>query len=402
MAAKNLTKTVVEKATYQVGGPSRQVMWDTRLRGFGLRLTPEGGKQYVILYRVGGRQRLMSLGPVQDFKGLEDARDRAEKLLHGLRHEGVDPMAARERLAEAQSMRELWAVYERDHLPALSENSKRGIASTWRVHLEPVVGALKPSQITKADVIRMHDRATKRGGDCVANRAVQRLRAMLGWLYERGEQQFPAGWRNPAVGAKLHRESPRTHVLDTGQMRALLTALDGDEHVWTRSYVALLMLTGARKEEIRQLRWDSIDLERGVAHLSQTKNGKPFDLPLVSDAVTVLRSIPVIAGNPYVFPQVRATPKQSGPQPMIEPRGAYKAALKRAGLPTTTTFHDLRRSYATMAAVRGATAEQIAKALNNTSSVTARVYIQLAQDVQRQIAEQNAQALFPALPGPQA
>ncbi len=399
MAAKNLTKTVVEKATYQAGGPSRQVIWDARLRGFGLRLTPEGGKQYVLLFRANGRQRLMSLGPVQDFKSLDEARAKAEKLLHGLRHEGIDPMAARERLAEAQTMCDLWTVYERDHLATLSGNTKRAVTSAWRVHLEPVVGALKPGQVTKADVIRVHDRATECGGECVANRAVQRLRAMFAWLYDRAEQQFPAGWRNPAVGIKLHRESPRTHILDTGQMRALLAALDGDEHVWTRSYVALLMLTGARKEEIRQLRWDAIDLERGVAHLSQTKNGKPFELPLVPEAVTVLRSIRAVAGNPYVFPQVRATPKQVAPQPMIEPRGAYKAALKRAGLPATTTFHDLRRSYATMAAVRGATAEQIARALNNTSSVAARVYIQLAQDVQRRIAEQNAKAL---LPGPQA
>ena len=399
MATKNLTKSSVEALTYDPNGPSRQILWDCKRRGFGCRVTPEGGKSYVILYRASGRQRLMSLGPVADFKGVEDARSKAEALLLGLRHDGLDPMAARERMAEAQSMCDLWTVYEREHLAHCSANTRRAVKSAWKVHIEPVIGALKPGQITRADVIRLHDRATGRGGDCVANRAVQRLRAMLSWLHDRAERQFPANWRNPGVGVKLHREDPRTHILDAAQMRALLAALEGDEHLWVRAYIALLMLTGARKEEIRRLRWDATDLDRGTAHLGKTKNGKPFELPLSPQAIAILRTLPTIAGNPYVFPQVRATPKQSGPQPMIEPRRAYKAALKRAGLPTSTTFHDLRRSYGTLAALQGATAEQIARALNNTSSIAARVYIQLAQDVQRKIAEQNAQAL---LPGPQA
>lgn len=395
MATKNLTQATVKALAYNPDGSSRQVLWDARLRGFGCRVTPQGGKSYVILYRANGRQRLMSLGPVQNFKGLEEARARAEALLHGLRHEGLDPMAARERMADAESMTEAWAVYERAHLAKTSANTLRAVRSLWTVHLAPVIGALKPGQITKADVIRLHDRASDRGGPIVANRSVQRLRAWLSWLHDRSDRQFPLGWGNPCAGLKLHREHARTHILDTAQMRALLAALEGDEHLWTRAYVAMLMLTGARKEEIRTLRWADVNLERGTAMLMRTKNGKRFPLPITPQAVTILQTLPVVEGNPYVFPQVRPTPRREGPQPMTEPRRAFKAALRRAGLPTETTFHDLRRSYGTLAALQGATAEQVARALNNTSSVAARVYIQLAQDVQRRIAERNAQALIP-------
>jgi integrase len=395
MATKNLTKAAVEALAYNPDGSSRQVLWDARLRGFGCRVTPEGGKSYVILYRANGRQRLMSLGPVQTFKALEEARRKAETLLHGLRHEGLDPMAARERMAKAESMTEGWAVYEREHFATMSASTLRAARSLWRVHLAPVIGALKPGQITRADVIRVHDRASNRGGRIVANRAAQQLRAWLSWLQDRSDRQFPAGWRNPCVGLKLHREHARTHILDTVQMRALLAALEGDEHLWTRAYVAMLMLTGARKEEIRTLRWADVNLERGTATLMRTKNGKRFPLPITPQAVAILRALPVIGTNPYVFPQARPTPKRVGPQPMIEPRRAFKAALKRARLPTETTFHDLRRSYGTLAALQGATAEQVARALNNTPGVAARVYIQLAQDVQRRIAERNAEALIP-------
>ncbi|HXW75640.1 MAG TPA: Arm DNA-binding domain-containing protein, partial [Steroidobacteraceae bacterium] len=144
MATKNLTKAAIEAATYRPGGPSRQVLWDARTRGFGVRVTPEGGKQYVILYRASGRQRLMSLGRVGDFKSLDSARARAEDLLHGLRHDGVDPMATRERMADAESMAQLWTTYERDHLSAKSENTRRAVSSAWRTHIAPVVGTLKP------------------------------------------------------------------------------------------------------------------------------------------------------------------------------------------------------------------------------------------------------------------
>jgi len=206
MASKNLTKASIESLAYNPDGLSRQVLWDGKVRGFGVRVTPEGGKQYVLLYRVSGRQRLMSLGRVEDFKTLEMARDKASDLLHGLRHDGIDPMAARERMADAESMAQLWSVYEREHLAHLAKNSRKAISSAWRQHVAPVVGSLKPAQVTKADAIRLHDQATAKGGKVIANRAVARLRAMLTWLYERNERQLPVGWRNPALGMAPPRE----------------------------------------------------------------------------------------------------------------------------------------------------------------------------------------------------
>jgi integrase len=401
MATKNLTKATVKAATYRPGGASRQVIWDAKLRGFGCRVTPEGGRSFVILYRANGRQRLMSLGPVQDFKTLDEARTRAGGLLHGLRQDGIDPMAARERMAAAESMDEAWGAYERDHIAKQSANTRRAVRSIWSVHLAPVVASLKPGQVTKADAIRVLDRASERGGPVVANRAVQRLRAMLAWLHDRNDKQFPDNWRNPAVvtrsrggdGLKLHRENPREHILDIEQLRRLLTAL-AQEDPWVRSFVSLLMMTGARKEEIRTLQWDAVDLERGTATLPKTKNGKPFTLSLPPGAVAILRDLPVVSGSPFVFPQHRATPRQNGPQPMIEPRHAYKRALKRAGLPASTTFHDLRRSFATVLAMNGESAEAISRALNNTSTVAAKHYIQLADDVKRRLTDQFAAQLL--------
>jgi integrase len=393
MAKQNLTKASIESLAYSPEGPSRQIVWDAKLRGFGCRVTPEGGKSYVILYRASGRQRLMSLGPVQDFKSLDQARAKAEMLLHGLRHEHIDPMAARDRMADVERVSSLWSVYERDHLKGKSPNTLRAVSSAWRNHLEPVVGALKPGQVTTADVIRVHDLATKKGGPVIANRAVQRLRAMLTWLNDRHEQQFPADWRNPAVkfakSKGMHRENPRTEILDPTQQRALVTALADEPDPWVRVYLQLLMLTGARAGEIASLKWQDVDLEKATAVLRGRKNGRDLLMPLHAGAVKLLRALPVVEGNPFVF----ASPRTNGPLTTNSIRSKYNAALERAGIPHRT-LHDLRRSVGTNLARAGVSTKLIAEMLGNTAEVTATVYVQIASDDLRRLADLNAQNLL--------
>ena len=392
MATKNLTKANVEALSYNLDGPSRQVLWDAKQRGFGCRVTPEGGKSYVILYRANGRQRLMSLGRIEDFTGVEEARAKAQSYLHDLRQKSVDPMAARERMAEAKSMAELWKVYDSEHLSRMSENTQRATRSVWSVHLAPIVEALKPGQVTRADVIRMHDKASA-AGKVVANRAVQRLRAMLGWLQERNPRQFPENWRNPASKVKLHKEHERKEILDLGQQQALVQAVADEPDPWVRAYLQVMLLTGLRaKKELAALRWADVDLERAELRIRKRKNGEDLIVPLPPVAVELLRSVPAVADNPFVFPSAR---RAAQPLTTNMIRRRYNAALKRAKLPHRT-LHDLRRSLGTNLARSGASTKQISWLLGNTSEVTARVYVQLAANDLRRLSEQNAQTVLPA------
>ncbi len=391
MARKNLTKAAVESLAYRAKGPSRQVLWDVKVRGFGVRVTPEGGKQYIILYRASGRQRLMSLGPIDHFPTLDAARTRAGDLLNGLRKDGTDPMAQRESMADAESMRDLWEEYTREHISQLSKNSQKSMASAWTAHIEEVVGNLSPGQVTKADVIRLHDRATKHGGKIIANRCVQRLRGALQWLFERNERQFPANWRNPAIGLKLHKELPRTAILDLDEQRSLLVALGDESDPWMRAYIQILLLTGLRSIELASLKWSAVELEKGTALISKRKNEVPLLVPLAPVVIELLRALPVVANNEYVFPSQRG----DGHLTTNGIRHKYNAALKRAGLPHRT-FHDLRRSYGTNHARVGVSTKLIASLLGNTAEVTARVYTQIAANDLRRLTEANAANLLPA------
>src|SRR5580704_9756675 len=97
MASSNLTAAAIKGLRYDPNGPSRQVRWDAKVRGLGVRVTPAGSRQYVLHYRFHGRSRLMSLGPVGDFTNVTDVRDTAREHLRLLRREQRDPLAERRR-----------------------------------------------------------------------------------------------------------------------------------------------------------------------------------------------------------------------------------------------------------------------------------------------------------------
>ena len=84
-----------------------------------------------------------------------------------------------------------------------------------------------------------------------------------------------------------------------------------------------------RRGELLSLAWEGVNLDLRVAHLDMTKNGSKRDVPLSSDAITLLRSLPHdISGN--VFPLTVASL-----------RGLWNRACRRAGI-TDLHFHDLR------------------------------------------------------------
>jgi site-specific recombinase XerD len=316
----------------------------------------------------------MSLGTVQHFRGVQEAAQKAEQLLHELRHKGLDPMASREQLAAAATFEDLWNLYYAARLEHGNANSRRAITSIMKCHVLPRVGRLKPSQITPADVVRMHDHASK-SGKVVANRAVERLADVLSWARDRYPSSFHEPWRSPCAKVRKHKEHPRKHTLTAAQLAELGRALEAERSPYVRTFIVLMMLTGARKNELLSLRWEHVNLEAGTALLRKTKTGGDVVQRLSPLAVRGLRSLPVVSDSPFVFPGVKLG------QPMVDSRARYKAALKRAGLPLETTFHDLRRSYGTNLARLGYSAEAIAAALHNSTQVAARVYVSIAGEM---------------------
>jgi len=149
-----LTKTVLDRARYQGTGNSRHVLWDGALPGFGLRIFPSGRKSFVVFYRTGSRQRLMTIGRYGLYT-LQQARLKARKILTRVA-DGEDPLAERRKDRRAITLNQLWQRYlEEWARPRKKLRSIRDELGVWGRYLARGFGPRLLSQVTRQDVARL-------------------------------------------------------------------------------------------------------------------------------------------------------------------------------------------------------------------------------------------------------
>jgi integrase len=192
-------------------------------------------------------------------------------------------------------------------------------------------------------------------------------------------------------------ERHRDRYLTAEQTRALVRALDADPCQDSASALALLVLTGARKQEVLRARWEFVDLDRGVLTVPLAKSGRPRHVPLSPAAARVLRAQAGrrIDGNPHVFPgRVEGMPLEGL-------RRIWDRAKRAAGLPADLRIHDLRHSLASALANAGTPLYEIGAVLGHSQLSTATRYPH--HSPQRMIATATAAAraweLMPAADG---
>jgi integrase len=121
----------------------------------------------------------------------------------------------------------------------------------------------------------------------------------------------------------------RDRRLSEEEHTLLLRSCSKSSNHWLTPLIIIAIETGMRRGELLSLAWEDVDLDLRVAHLDMTKNGSKRDVPLSSEAINLLRSLPHdISGN--VFPLTAAAL-----------RGLWNRACRRAGI-TGLHFHDLR------------------------------------------------------------
>lgn len=388
MAAINLTAAAIERLKYKPSGPSRQVLWDAKVRGLGVRVTPANGRQYVLHYRFHGRSRLISLGRVEDFKNVSQAREKALETLRGARHEKRDPLVERQREAAAGTVGQMLDRWLAFIAKRRSVRTHRDYKYFVDERLKPEFGRHRPTDVTRPDVRRFHARMTEQRGPVHANRVIQALRSAYGWIGRQDDATLPSGFANPVQGIEFNREKTRDEFLRSDELSAVAREIDAESNPWVRGYIWLVLLTAARGIELIRLKWTDVDLERGELVLRDTKNKTDFRQHLSEAAVEVLRNIPK-AGSPYVFPPQRSDGEAGH---MSRPRDAWYSILERAGVSRRVWLHDLRRTAGVLLGSRRFTAEQIARQLNHKSNVTAKVYVRIADELQQDMADALAGA----------
>lgn len=333
-------------------------------------------------YRMGGRgapQRRLKLG-AHGVLTAEEARKRAAAALR-LVTEGRDPAGEK---AEARDMARLTLRKAVDEWLADSEGKRR--ASTIRLYrslfgnlVDDDLGGRPVSLLTHSDLARWH--AGLRATPYQANRALAALASMFRWSMLRGYRPQAAG--NPCAGVARFAEQKRERFLSEGELGAFGDALAAAAAAGLNQHVVaalrLLALTGARRDEIRTLRWEHVDLARGMLRLPVSKTGaKAVHLPAA--AVQLLTTLKREPGNPHVFPgQLEGAPLSNLNRP-------WTAISKAAGL-AGVRLHDLRHTFAALGAGAGLSLPLLGKLLGHRQSATTQRYAHLADDPVRRAVE---------------
>jgi hypothetical protein len=118
--SERLTDALARRA--EVQGRAQTILWDTETKGFGLRVTANGSKSFLLDYRVGGRQRRITIGRYPDWS-VAAARAEAREMKRAV-NRGEDPMGARHDERAAPTMSGLWARYREEHLALKSPRSQ--------------------------------------------------------------------------------------------------------------------------------------------------------------------------------------------------------------------------------------------------------------------------------------
>ena len=317
-----LTELAIKKAAKAT---ARYDIFDASVRGLGVRIAPSGTKSWFIMRRFNGKMLRTTFGRYPEV-GLADARLRAPEVLlkmsKGNTSQGNDTFDTI--VAE-------WIKRDQSRNKSVEQ-----VKTAIKRHVSPVFSGRKLDEIKKQDIIKLIDQITDGGSPVAANRILAFLKRFFNWCVERDILEV-----SPALSIKANTgEISRDRVLDVGELLSLWTVEDKLNYPWG-AILKLLMLTGARLKEVSEVTWDEISLEEQIWSIpsSRTKNSRPHQIHLSTQAKQILTSLPSVKDQSFLF-------STNG----VRPVSGFSKAKKRIDLLSGVDnwrFHDLRRSFAT-------------------------------------------------------
>jgi integrase len=385
-----LTKRAIDSLTY-TRKSGAQCVWDDDFAGFGVRVYPSGRKSFVVSYRADGKQRFFTLGRYGELT-LHEAKTRAMEVLAAVRR-GEDPSGDRLAYRQSPTMEDLAERHMREHVrPRKKPKGIENDARIWRKHVLPRLGKKKVADVTRADIYQLHaEMGVKTKGQ--ANRTL----ATLSKAFNLCEVW---GWRpdgsNPVRHVQRYPENKRERYLSQAELLRLAEALNEVERLQLEepapiAAIRLLLLTGCRSGEIKELRWSEVDFDRKCLRLADSKTGRKT-IYLSSGALEILAGIERQPDNPYVI--VGANPGCH----LVGLTRAWYRIRKRAGL-EDVRLHDLRHTYASIGAGLGLSLPMIGTLLGHTVPATTQRYAHLAAHPMLEAAERIGNSLDAAMSG---
>ena len=347
-------------------GGTDTVYWDGELTGFGLRVRRSGRKSYVVQTRIAGKLCWFTIGPHGPLNP-DQARARALEIL-ACAKKGIDPRDADARREAEPSMADLGRRFLEEYVPVHCKPSTREeYRRSVRLFVDPVIGELRVPEVQRKDIAALHHGL--RDKPYQANRTL----GVLSKMFSLAEVW---GWRpdgsNPCRHVKRYKEHKRERFLSPEETERLGQVLRDAEEEMPSAVAAfrLLLLTGCRMSEIRDLRWEYV--KNDCIELPDAKTGGRV-VPLGPEARAVLSALPRQDDNPWVI---------GGKLPgshLTDLQRPWRRIRERAGL-EDVRIHDLRHSFASRALALGESLTMIGKLLGHTQVQTTARYAHLARD----------------------
>jgi integrase len=362
---------------------ARKEVPDGKVSGLYLVVQPSGAKSWAVRYRVAGQPKKLTLGPYPAID-LATARKRAQEAVGDVAG-GKDPSAEKkasraavraERTAEDNRLARIAASYvDRYVKREVGKAWGREIERLFRVEIIPKLGNKRIGAVTKSDILDLLDAIVDRGSPITANRTFATLRQLFNWALDRDLVNA-----SPMPRSAPAPETARDRILSDEQIQLAWRAFE--QVGWPFGPIGkLLLLTGARRDEIAEGMWGEIDsvAKTWTIPATRTKNAEVHEIPLGDTALEILHALPRIGGkSAFVFTTTGRSPVSGFSKAKRAVDAAVLGFLKEdrgddaEALPHWT-LHDLRRTVATNLQQLGVRLEVTEAVLNHTSGSRAGI-----------------------------
>ena len=425
MAKVLLTDQVVKALPAPQKGQT--IVRDSKVRGFGVRILPPvktkqgliATRAYILAYTAASGRRVYTLGDSKEMTAAF-AREEAIGLKAKIRasHGIYDPAKDRKDARESETVDDLCQRFKEEHFPKLRKSTRVDYKRMLDKDIRPAFGKKKVLEVRRKDIDDLHRAITQ--GDKKKNikpapTAANFCLALCSKLFNFA---VDLEWieKNPCKGIKKNPLQSRTRYLTKVEIAALNKALGNYPDQNVADIFRLLLLTGARRGEVRAATWDQLDLTKGhwKKDSAHTKQRRVHQAPLSAPARELLSKrrtqadgelkrvqAEIKAADPvdrpaleewrrrvglYVFP---ARAGETGH--IINLKKPWEILCKSAGIDrkgnNAVRVHDLRHTAASILASGGVSLPLIGQLLGHTQPGTTARYAHLFDDSQRMAVE---------------
>ncbi|MFT4967724.1 MAG: integrase [Candidatus Deianiraeaceae bacterium] len=359
-----------------------KIYWDGKTTGFGVRITKSGKVSFVLRYIINGRERKYTIGEYPTHSALS-ARETAIKL-KGEVAKGFDPLEKRITDYNAYTVNELIEEYLQKMKGKLRENTTSMYKTMHSKHISGKIGKQKVNIVKRREIEVLHN--TLLNTPYIANRILAMLSVVFGYAISHGMITH-----NPCFEIARYTEEKRERYLTKQEIEDILTALNTSPYIMEVNAIKLLLLTGSRKSEVLQAKWEQFNFDEGIwlKPSNSTKQKRPSLIPLNTFAIAILLEMKksinksnthIISTNEYLFYNTKTK------KPLQDIKRFWATICKTAEI-ENLHMHDLRHTFASILANNGIDLHQTGKLLGHSNSRTTERYSHLHNNTLRNASE---------------